>query len=274
MYKGKQKRLAVINDFSGFGRCSLTVSLPIVSCYGIQCCCVPTAVFSNHTGYQNYFFDDYTDNIPEFVDNWSKLNLSFDGIYSGFLGSAKQVDLVIDFIKRFKSGHTVLTVDPVMGDRGKLYSTCTAELVSEMKKLVAMADIATPNLTELCFLTGGEYTQDISREEIIDMASRLCEGGCGRVVVTGIAKGNIITNLIYSKNDHCFISSLKRGVERAGTGDVFSSVVAAASVNGEGLRSAVMTAVKLIERAGEMSDKLEIPPENGICFEKFMRLDI
>lgn len=274
MYKGKQRKLAVINDFSGFGRCSLTVSLPIVSCYGIQCCCVPTAIFSNHTAYKDFFFDDYTDNIPEFVNNWEKLELGFDGIYSGFLGSAKQVDLVIDFIKRFKGEHTVLTVDPVMGDRGVLYSTCTDELVSEMKKLVAMADIATPNLTELCFLTGVEYTADISRDKIVAMASKLCESGCGRVVVTGIAKGNILTNLIYSSQGYCFISSLKRGVERAGTGDVFSSVVAAASVNGENLRSAVMSAVRLIERAGELSDKLEIPPENGICFEKFMHLEL
>lgn len=274
MYKGKQKKLAVINDFSGFGRCSLTVSLPIVSSFGIQCCCLPTAIFSNHTGYKNYFFDDYTEKMTEFTKNWELLELSFDGIYSGFLGSAEQVDIVIGFINRFKGEKTRLIVDPVMGDNGVLYSTCTVEMRKELKKLAAMADIVTPNLTELCFLTDTPYNRYLPREQICKMAAELCERGSENVVVTGIVKGDVISNLIYSRNGHCFVSSLKHGIERAGTGDVFSSVVAASVVNGEPLRNAVLTASRLIGKAGRLSDELEIPPENGICFEKFMHLDL
>lgn len=274
MYKGKQKKIAVVNDFSGFGRCSLTVSLPIVSSFGIQCCCLPTAIFSNHTGYKNYFFDDYTDNMPEFTKNWGLLKLGFDGIYSGFLGSAAQVDVVIEFIDRFKTESTKLIVDPVMGDNGVLYSTCTDEMRKELKKLAAMADIVTPNTTELCFLTDTPYSRNISRAEIKAMAAQLCERGSKNVVVTGIRNGRAISNLIYSNSGSCFVSSLKRGVDRAGTGDVFSSVVAAAVVNGDTLRESVLKATRLIESAGALSDELEIPPENGICFEKFMKLSI
>lgn len=274
MYKGNQKRLAVINDFSGFGRCSLTVSLPIVSSFGIQCCCLPTAVFSNHTGYKNYYFDDYTDKMQEFTKNWELLELSFDGIYSGLLGSAEQVDIVIDFIGRFKDENTRLIVDPVMGDNGVLYSTCTDSMRKELRKLAAMADIVTPNLTELCFLTDTPYSGDLPRKRICAMADELCKRGSRSVVVTGIVSGNVISNLIYSREGHCFISSLKQGIERAGTGDVFSSVIAAAVVNGEPLRDAVLKAVRLIGRAGRLSDELEIPPENGICFEKLMSLNI
>ncbi|MCQ4022033.1 MULTISPECIES: pyridoxamine kinase [unclassified Ruminococcus] len=274
MYKGKQKKLAVINDFSGFGRCSLTVSLPIVSSFGIQCCCLPTAIFSNHTAYESYFFDDYTDKMQEFTKNWELLELGFDGIYSGFLGSAKQVDIVINFISRFKGENTRLIVDPVMGDNGVLYSTCTDEMRKELKKLAALADIVTPNLTELCFLTDTPYSRDLSRDQIIKMAAQLCGNGSKNVVVTGISKDNVISNLIYSGEGYCFVSSLKQGIERAGTGDVFSSVVAAAVVNGETLRDAVLKAVRLIEKAGRISDELEIPPENGICFEKLIKLDL
>lgn len=274
MYKGRQKKIAVINDFSGFGRCSLTVSLPIVSAFGIQCCCLPTAIFSNHTAYKNYFFDDYTANMPEFTKNWEMLELGFDGIYSGFLGSAAQVDIVIEFIKRFRGENTKLIVDPVMGDNGVLYSTCTDEMRKELKKLAAMADIVTPNTTELCFLTDTPYSENIGRDEIKDMAAQLCETGSKNVVVTGIRNGRAIANLIYSKQGSCFVSSLKRGIDRAGTGDVFSSVVASAVVNGETLRDSVLKAARLIEDAGSLSDELEIPPENGICFEKFMKLDV
>ncbi len=274
MYKGKQKKIAVINDFSGFGRCSLTVSLPIISSFGIQCCCLPTAVFSNHTAYDSYFFDDYTDKMRRFSENWKKLELGFDGIYTGFLGSAAQADIVMEFIDEFKSGDTKLIVDPVMGDNGLLYSTCTEELRRELKRLAAAADIATPNVTELCFLTDTPYKERIPRADIKKMALELCRAGAGRVVVTGISDGDVISNLICSFDSCCYVSTLRKGIERAGTGDVFSSVVAASVVCGKSLRDSVVAASRLIERAGALSDELEIPPENGICFERFMSLNI
>ena len=152
-----QKKIAVINDISGFGRCSISVSLPIISYLGVQCCPVPTSIFSNHTGFPHFFFDDYTDRMPEYVDHWKRLGLAFDGIATGFLGSARQIQIVKEFIREFGRKKTQIIIDPVMGDNGKLYSTYSEEMCREMKKLIAHADIITPNLTECCKLTDTAY---------------------------------------------------------------------------------------------------------------------
>lgn len=153
MSHNKQKKIAAINDISGFGRCSITVSLPVISHMKVQCCPLPTAIFSNHTGYASYFFDDYTEKMPEFIDNWKKLGLSFEGITTGFLGSKRQIEIVEKFLSEFKNKETKVIIDPVMGEDGKPYATYTDEMCGEMKKLVCHADILTPNLTEACLLT-------------------------------------------------------------------------------------------------------------------------
>ncbi len=152
-----QKKIAVINDISGFGRCSIAVSLPIISYLGVQCCPVPTSIFSNHTGYPHFFFDDYTDRMPAYIANWKKLGLTFEGITTGFLGSVRQIRIVKEFIREFSRENTLIIIDPVMGDNGRLYSTYTKELCEEMKQLTAYADILTPNLTECCNLTDTPY---------------------------------------------------------------------------------------------------------------------
>ena len=143
-----QKKIALINDFTGFGRCSIAVELPVISMLRVQCCPVPTSVFSNHTGFESFYFDDYTDRMRRYVAEWKKLELKFNGICSGFLGSAEQISIVREFINEFNSEGTVVVVDPVMGDYGKIYSTYTDEMCRLMKELVALADIITPNLTE------------------------------------------------------------------------------------------------------------------------------
>src|SRR5574344_1912020 len=120
-----QKKIAVINDFSGFGRCSIAVSLPIISHMKVQCSNIVTSVFSNHTGFEDFFFEDYTDKMQEYIDMWKKLDLRFEGIYSGFLGSKKQIKIVEKFIKDFKNSRTKVIIDPVMGDNGKRYTTYT-----------------------------------------------------------------------------------------------------------------------------------------------------
>ena len=150
MSHNTQKKIAVINDFSGFGRCSIAVSLPIISALGIQCCPLPTAIFSNHTGFSSYFWTDFTPHMAEYADEWRKLDLRFDAITSGFLGSLRQIELVKDFFRRFKTPGTLTVVDPVMGDNGALYKTYTPEMAAGMRELVREADILTPNLTEAC----------------------------------------------------------------------------------------------------------------------------
>lgn len=163
----RQNKIAVINDFSGFGRCSIAVSLPIISQLRIQCCAVPTSVFSNHTGFKEYFFEDYTHNMEKYISNWKKLDLRFKGILSGFLGSRKQIEIVQDFIRDFRTDDTKVIIDPVMGDNGKPYPTYTDDMCMAMKELVKYADILTPNLTEACILTDTPYTPESFRKKIM-----------------------------------------------------------------------------------------------------------
>ena len=153
MSHNNQKKIAVINDFSGFGRCSIVVSLPIISALKVQCCAVPTSIFSNHTGFPEFFFDDYTDKMEQYIENWKKLDLEFEGIATGFLGSKEQIDIVKRFIEDFRTEQTIVVIDPVMGDYGKPYATYTKSMCEEMRQFVSYADILTPNLTEACILT-------------------------------------------------------------------------------------------------------------------------
>ena len=152
-----QKKIALINDITGFGRCSVAVMAPVISAMKIQAVAVPTAILSTHTQFPKYFFDDYTSKMRDYIQTYKDLDMSFDAIATGFLGSEEQVDIVIDFIRTFKKKGVFTLVDPVMGDYGRLYTTYTPELCEKMRALVHYADILTPNLTELCSLTGSDY---------------------------------------------------------------------------------------------------------------------
>ena len=154
-----QKKIALINDVTGFGRCSIAVMAPIVSAMKIQAVTVPTAILSTHTQFPIFYFDDYTPKMRDYIQTYKDLELQFDAISTGFLGSEEQVDIVIDFIKYFKNEKNFVIVDPVMGDYGKLYPTYTASMCSKMKELVKYADIITPNLTELCTLLDLPYPE-------------------------------------------------------------------------------------------------------------------
>lgn len=267
-----QKRMAVINDFSGFGRCSLTVSLPIISAMKIQCCALPTAVLSNHTGYSDYFFDDYTDKMKEYYLTWEKLRLSFDGIYTGFLGSVRQVELIIDFIRRFASAGTAVVVDPVMGDNGKPYATIDSELCREIRLLLPLSSVITPNLTEACILAGVPFRESgFSDAELLGMTRRLRDMGAKSIVITGITQGDTIRNLICSENgDISFAVSKSTGLQHAGTGDVFASIIAADCINGVGLETSVKKAADFVARAIAVTEKMNVPAEDGVCFEEIL----
>lgn len=270
----QQKKIAVINDLSGYGRCSLTVVIPILSALKIQCCPVPTSILSNHTGFPTYFFDDYTEKMPKYIEQWKKLGLSFDGIYSGFLGSEAQIQIVIDMIKEFSGPGTKVIIDPIMGDHGKAYQTYTPLMCSRMKELVGFGDIVTPNLTEACILTGREYRKEgWKRAELIRMASEIQEMGPEEVVITGVTEGSFVTNVVLEKEGtgH-FLRSFRVGSERPGTGDVFSSIVAAQAVKGIPLTDGVKKAADFVKRCIIKSDELNIPKENGVCFEELLSL--
>lgn len=269
-----QKKIAVINDLSGYGRCSLTVVIPILSALKIQCCPVPTSILSNHTGFPTYFFDDYTEKMPQYIEQWKKLKLSFDGIYSGFLGSEAQIQIVIDMIKEFRTKESVVIIDPIMGDHGKAYQTYTPEMCNRMKELVGYGNIVTPNLTEACILTGREYPKDGFKRGVLgEMATEIQSLGPESVVITGVKEGSFVTNVVLEKDGKPqFLRTRHVGNERPGTGDVFSSIVAAYAVRGVPLRDGVRKAANFVKECILKSDELNVPVENGVCFEELLSL--
>lgn len=269
--KGIQKKIAVINDMSGYGRCSIAVSLPVISKLKVQCCPVPTAIFSNHTGYEHYFFDDYTEKMPEYIRNWKLLGLEFSGIYSGFLGSDAQIDIVENFIRDFRTEQTLVIIDPVMGDYGKAYATFTPTLCKSMKRLVQYADILTPNLTEACILTDTPYKENWRKKEIRELAVKLMEMGPSKVVITGIVQGSYIANYVCDekKCEH-FLRTIRVGTQRCGTGDLFASIIAADAVNGVDFAVSVKKASNFVKKCIEKSMELEIPVTDGVAFEEIL----
>lgn len=269
--RDSQKKLAVINDLSGFGRCSIAVELPIISAMKIQCCFVPTTIFSNHTGFASFFLEDFTDKMRPYMDEWRKLELHFQGICTGFLGSPEQIAIVSDFLRDFKEKDTVVIVDPVMGDYGKMYPTYSMETCLKMRELIPLADIITPNLTEACILAGIPYEEKWSRKKLLRLAQHLSAMGPEKVVITGIIQGEFIANYCYEKGkDPCMFRTVKAGTQRSGTGDIFASVVAADAVNGVPFEQSVKKAGRFIKKCIVKSIEMGIPLTDGVCFEEFL----
>lgn len=269
--RDSQKKIAVINDLSGFGRCSIAVELPIISAMKIQCCFVLTAVFSNHTGFQSFFLEDFTDKMRSYMDEWRKLELHFQGICTGFLGSPQQIAIVTDFLKDFKEKDTIVIVDPVMGDYGKMYPTYSMETCLKMRELIPLADIITPNLTEACILTGIPYEEKWSRKKLLWLAETLSAMGPEKVVITGIIQGEFIANYCYEKGaEPRIFRTIKAGTQRSGTGDIFASIIAADAVNGTAFEQSVRKAGRFIKKCILKSIEMGIPLTDGVCFEEFL----
>lgn len=268
----KLLKCAIINDLSGYGRCSLTVAIPILAALGIQPCPIPTAVLSNHTDYDSFFIKDFTEYMPEYIGNWCKLKLEFDAIYTGFLGSAQQVEIIEGFIRRFKKADTLLYVDPVMGDNGKIYSTYNKSLCSEMKRLVEVADVISPNLTEACILSDMEYHDNAGDEYIYDIGERLADKGVSTVVITGIKRGKKISNFVLDKkkNERFFIESDFVGSTYCGTGDVFASLLCGYMIKGVPNREALVLTSEFIKTVTAFSCENKVNPTDGIAFEPLL----
>lgn len=266
-----QKKIAVINDFCGFGRCSIAASLPIISALKIQCCPLPTSVFSNHTGFDSFYYTDYTEHMDAYINEWKKLSLNFNGILTGFLGSPEQIDIVKSFLDNFKKDNTITVIDPVMGDYGKLYPTYSPLLAEKMSSIVPFADILTPNLTEACILTGTEYKADMDAFELTEICKKLSSLGPEKIVISGLERGDDLENFIYeSGSKPQIIREHKVGPCRSGTGDVFSSIIAADAVNGMNFADSVAHASGFIAKVLRKTVELDLPKTDGICFEEFL----
>lgn len=277
------KKIAVINDLSGFGKCSLTAAISTIAAMGVQPCPLPTAILSAQTGYPSYFCDDYTDKMDEFRREWKKMGARFDGIYTGFMAGGRQIEKVFEFLDDFYDEDTFLLADPVMGDNGREYDMFTPQLLSMMKELVRRADIITPNLTELCLLTDTEYgmlegirEQDSLMRTVEQMARPLMKSGPEEVVVTGICftdredgiqkVGNLsVTGTGTHLSAFPFI-----GESYSGTGDLFASMIAGGRARGEALEETMELAGKMIGLAIRDSSKQNVPRNDGVDYEQYL----
>ena len=278
-------RLAMINDIAGFGRCSTTVSLPVISVMKVQVCPVPTSVLSNHLGFPLCHFDDYTSHMRDYIKVWNDLGLTFDGLYCGFLGNEEQIDIVREFVEMFRP--PLFLLDPVMGDHGRAYSSITETHVQKMKGLLPLADIITPNITEACLLTGtpwkdGEWTmQELSGlcERLADICQQESvssgEASVGTVssasiVITGIRQGDSLVNFLWDDGVYTTVSTPIAGASRPGTGDIFASILAADAVRGETLLTSVQKAANFVGLCIAGSEKAGTPVQEGVVFEKYL----
>ena len=268
----RQTRIALVNDVTGFGRCSVAVELPLISALKVQACPLPTAILSCHTGFPTHFIDDYTSRMRPYMEDWQQNGVQFDGICTGFLGSAEQIAIVADFIRMFKQPGTRVMVDPVMGDYGKLYSSYTQEMCDGMKRLLALADIVTPNLTEACRLLDRPYPEDgrMETQELEYMAAELADRGPSQVVITGLSVGDEIENFIYEAGRGTLLREKKIGGDRSGSGDAFAAIVAASLVRGVPLTDAVERAADFISKCLAYAVELDLPWNYGLPFEEYL----
>lgn len=277
------KRIAVINDLSGLGRCSLTAAISVIAAMGVQPCPVPTAVLTAQSCYPTYDCCDLTDRIDRFRSEWKKLGMSFDGICTGYMAGEHQVDLIERFIAEFRSPGTFLLVDPVMGDAGRPYDMFTPALLERMKKLITRADLITPNLTELCLLTGTDYQEiDSCRDQrkILELltaqAADLLHAGTGRVIVTGVHildpedGKEKIGNLLVSRERSWFTAVPFIGKGYSGTGDLFAAVMAGGEVRGDRTEDTMELAGYMIQQAIADSVRERIPENDGVNYEPFL----
>ncbi|MDE7323987.1 MAG: pyridoxamine kinase [Lachnospiraceae bacterium] len=279
------KKIALINDLSGFGKCSLTAAIPVISVLGIQACPLPTAILSAQTGFQSYFYDDYTDKMNRFTDEWEKMHIQFDGIYSGYLGSAAQMHNVLYFLEKFHTADTLYLADPVMGDNGERICIFTQELLNGMKELTRRASVITPNLTELCLLADADYEKLTDHcdaadyvQYIEDTARSLMKKAYGSqtVIVTGIIrrlpKQNYMGNLAVTPDSAYYLEMPYTGKNFSGTGDLTASVIAGSMIGGLGAEESLKKAVRFLRPAIEEASQNNIPGVHGIPFEKYLSL--
>ena len=262
----KQKRVIAINDISSFGKCSLTVAISILGAAGLETCAVPTAVLSAHTGFKGYTFCDLTENILPAAKHWKSMELSFDGIYSGYLGSKEQVECVSQIMDMFD--FDIKLIDPVMGDDGVLYDGFLPEFCDEMKKLVKKADIIVPNVTESCLLTGIEYKSEHTKEYIEKLIKELKKISDASIIITGInSKDDKISTAVCEGDTVTYIENDKQRAVYSGTGDVFASTFMSAIMLGNSLVESARLAADFVGECIEITKAISSSRHYGINFE-------
>ena len=265
-------RIAAIHDLSCFGRCSLTIALPVLSAMGCQCCPLPTALLSDHTGFPGNTFLDLTVEMGRIADHWAAMDLQFDAIYSGFLGSADQVDTVARFFDTFKKSDTAVIVDPVMGDHGTAYRTCTPELCRGMRVLAENSDVITPNLTEAALLLDRPY-EEIRQADAYEVVRRLSLGGRRSVVLTGYSSEPGQTGTLCFDRDSGeskAVQTPREPQDFSGTGDLFASVLAGGVAKGVPLFQAAQAAADFVRDCIARTLAEGLTEQDGVDFEPLL----
>jgi len=240
------RRVITIQDISCLGRCSLTVALPVISAMGVETCVLPTAVLSTHTAFEGFTFCDLTDQIAPVSRHWKQEKIGFDAIYTGYLGSFEQLELVGQFIDDFKTPQNTVFIDPVMGDFGRLYTGFTPDFAKAMASLCARADVIVPNMTEAAAMLGMPYVDGgYSEGYVRDMLKRLCDLGPENAVLTGVSfEDGRIGVMGYSRAEDRFFEYYNAKINAVfhGTGDVFASTCVGAMQNGFSLEDSLRIA--------------------------------
>lgn len=273
------KKVAVIQDLSSFGRCSLTAAIPVLSVMGVQPCPLPTAVLTAQSEYPSYYCEDLTAHMPHYIKEWQRINAQFDGIYTGYVTGEEQIQHIFHFLQTFQRDDTVLLVDPVMGDNGEHYPMLTERRLQHMKELTKRATIITPNITESCFLTGTSYDKlqryndDASyMDAIIHMAQQLADSTEAQVVITGVLtpQARTIQNVYVSNDATSYTPKRYNDKSYSGTGDLFASVIMASMLQNYTMPQAIALAEQFIEAAINGTD--DSPTIAGVQFEKQLHM--
>lgn len=269
-------RVAAIHDLSGFGRCSLSIVMPTLSAMGVQCCPLPTAYLSTHTGgFSGNTFLDLTDQIAPVTAHWNSEGVTFDAVYTGFMGSREQMTLTADFIRTFKTKRTCIIIDPVMGDHGKPYRTYTDEMCAAMGELAALADVITPNRTEAAIMLGEPYealTLD-SEDDCRKWARALSRNGTRSVVLTGVSLADDTVGAVcYDRegDEVTFVQAKRVHEQFHGTGDLFASVLTGALCRGRNLHDAAQLASDFVSAVAAHTAAQDYPRREGVDFEPLL----
>ncbi len=269
------KKVAAIHDICGYGRSSLTVVIPILSAMGFYVCPIPTALLSTSTAYPDLYVVDLTDHLQPIMDHWKKLKLNIETIYSGYLGSPKQCEIVSNFIDDFSKSSKLIVVDPVLGDSGALYDTMDKGMINSMRKLIGKANLITPNLTEACLLTDIKYKSNFNEKEIEEIVFKLGDMCPEKVIVTGIPYKNNQETLVAAfnkKTNELFYRSCEYiPAEYPGTGDTYTSVVCGALMQGDTFENAVDRATKFVYKGISLTYKYESDQREGIFQELILK---
>ena len=269
------RRIAAIHDLSGIGRTSLMAVIPILSTMGFNVCPLPTAILSNHSQYPDFSFLDLTEEMPRIIDQWEKLGVTFDAIYTGYMGSPRQIEIVCGFIERFRTADTLVVVDPVLGDNGHLYSKMTQEMVEEMRRLACRADVLTPNLTEAFALLDRPYKTDCTTEELKDLIGELSEMGPDTVIITGVpvpGQSGLTSVIARSKSDlrTWKVTCPYLPAHYPGTGDSFTSVITGSLLQGDSLPIALDRAAQFILQGIRSTFGYRMDNRDGILLERVL----